>query len=133
MNREPPLVEKKLPIKATAKILSKKHHAWVVEKKGSKKLVGVITEKDFLEILSPIPNMIYTVGVIEPKSLLHGKFERAEDIMVKNVVKCHPKMTVEEALRLMERHKLRRLAVTENNNIVGELTISDLINSYTSR
>jgi len=47
MNRNPSLIEKNASIYAVAKKVGmKRRHVWVVERKDSKKLVGVITEKD---------------------------------------------------------------------------------------
>jgi len=133
MNRNPPLVEKNASIHAVAKkITMKKRHVWVVERKDSRKIVGLITEKDLLEIVSPLPSRSYTVGIIRPKSLHHTEFEKAEDIMAKPVIKCHPKTTMEEALRLMANHRVRRLAVTENDEIIGELSLTNVIHIYFS-
>jgi len=133
MNCNPPLIEKDASIYAVArKVGMKRRHVWVVEGKDSKKLVGVITEKDLLDIVSPLPLRSYTIGVIRPKSLQHTEFEKAEDIMAKPVIKCHPKMTIEEALHLMVNHRIRRLAVTENDEIIGELSLTNVLHTYFS-
>lgn len=132
MNRDPPLVERNTPICEVAKMVSKENHAWVVEGKDSKKLVGVITETDLLDIVSPLPSRSYTIGVISPRSLHHTELEKAEDIMAKPVIRCHPETTIEEALSLMTSHRLRRLAVTENDEILGELSLNIMIDAYFS-
>jgi CBS domain-containing protein len=133
MNRNPPLVEKDASIHAVAKKVSmKRRHVWVVEGKDSRKLVGVITEKDLLDVISPLPKKCYAIGVIRPRSLRHTELEKAEDIMAKPVIKCCLKTTVEEALRLMMSHKIRRLAVTENDEILGELSLTNVIHAYFS-
>jgi len=133
MNRNPPLIEKSASICTVAKKVGmKRRHVWVVEGKDSRKLVGVITEKDLLEIISPLPERSYTVGVIKPKSLRHAEFEKAEEIMAKSVIKCHPKAAMSEVLRLMTRHRVRRLAVTENDEIIGELSLTSVIHIYFS-
>lgn len=133
MNSNPPLIEKSASIYAVAKKVGmKRRHVWVVEGKDSRKLVGVITEKDLLDVISPLPHRSYAIGVIRPKSLHHTEFERAEDIMAKPVIRCHPQTTVEEALQLMVRHGVRRLAVTENDEILGELSLTNVIHAYFS-
>jgi CBS domain-containing protein len=132
MNRDPPLVEQSASICEVAKIVVKESHAWVVERKDSRKIVGFITEKDLLDIVSPLPSRSYAVGVIRPRSLRHTEFEKAEDIMAKPVIKCRPKATMEEALRLMANHRVRRLAVTENDEIIGELSLNIVISIYFS-
>jgi CBS domain-containing protein len=132
MNRNPPLIEQSASICEVAKIVVKESHAWVIERKDSRKIVGFITEKDLLDIVSPLPSRSYTVGVIRPKSLRHTEFEKAEEIMAKPVIKCHPKATIEEALHLMANHRVRRLAVTENDEIIGELSLNIVISIYFS-
>lgn len=133
MNSNPPLIGKSASIYAAAnKVCMKRRHVWVVEGKDSRKLVGVITEKDLLDVISPLPLRSYTIGLIRPKSLHHTEFEKAEDIMAKPVIRCHPQTTVEEALRLMGRHGVRRLAVTENDEILGELSLTNVIHAYFS-
>lgn len=132
MNRVPPLVEQEAPIGGVAEIVCQENHVWVVERKDSRKMVGVITEKDLLDIVSPLPLKSYTIGIIRPKSLHHIEFETAGDIMTKPVIKCHATATLEEALRLMTKHRIRRLAVTENDEIIGELSLKIVISTYFS-
>ncbi|HUS04282.1 MAG TPA: CBS domain-containing protein [Dehalococcoidia bacterium] len=133
MNCNPPLIEKSASIYAVAKKVGmKRRHVWVVEGKDSRKLVGVITEKDLLDVISPLPFRSYTIGVISPRCLHHTELEKAEDIMAGPVIKCHPKTTIEEALRLMVNHRIRRLAVTENDEIIGELSLTNVIHAYFS-
>jgi len=132
MNRVPPLIEQVAPIGEVAKIVCQENHVWVVGRKDSKRIVGVVTEKDLLDIVSPLPLKSYTIGVITPKSLHHIEFETAGDIMTKPVIKCHPAATLEEALRLMTKHRIRRLAVTENDEIIGELSLKIVISTYFS-
>ena len=130
MNRNPPLVEQNAAIRETAQKVCEERHVWVVEGKDSRKVVGIITEKDLLDVVSPLPLKSHTVGVIAPKSLHHTEFETAGDIMSKPVVKCHPKARMEEALRLMAKHRVRRLAVAEDDEIIGELSLHVVITTY---
>ena len=51
---ELPLIEKDASIDRVLSILTKSDHVWVVESKGSKKLVGIITEHDILDIFPPV-------------------------------------------------------------------------------
>jgi CBS domain-containing protein len=95
-------------------------------------MVGVITEKDLLDIVSSLPLKSYTIGVIRPKSLQHTEFETMGDLMTKPVIKCHPTTTLEEVLRLMTKHRIRRLAVTENDEIIGELSLRIVTSIYFS-
>lgn len=130
MNHDPPLIGKDSPICEVADIICKESHVWVVEGEDSRKIVGFITEKDLLEIISPLPKKSYTIGVIRPKSLRHTEFDKAEDVMTRPVIKCHPRTTVEEALNIMAGHRVRRLAVTENGEIIGEVSLNIMISTY---
>jgi CBS domain-containing protein len=133
MEWEVPVIEKSAPIGDLAKILRSKHHVWVVDEPGSKKLVGIITEKEFLEVMSPLPARSWVVGVIKPRSFYHAKFENAGDLMVKHLVICNPNQSIEEVLTLMSHHKLRRLAVIEGDKLIGEVTLSALISAYITK
>jgi CBS domain-containing protein len=133
MEWEVPVIEKSAPLGIVAKILRSRHHVWVVAEPESKKLVGIITEKEFLEVMSPLPARSWVVGVIKPKSWHHAKFERAEDLMVKHLVTCNQNQSIEEVLTLMSHHKLRRLAVIEEDELIGEVTLSALISAYTAK
>ena len=132
MNHNPPLVEKNAHIREVVQKVCQERHVWVVEGKDGRKIVGIITEKDLLDVVSPLPLRSYTTGVITPKSLHHTEFEKASDIMAQPVVKCHPKATIEDALRLMAKHRVRRLAVTENDEIMGEFTLHIVVTAYFS-
>ncbi len=130
MNRNPPLIDKNSSIHEVADIVCKENHVWVVEGKDSRKIVGFITEKDLLDIISPLPEKSYAIAVIRPKSLRHSEFEKAEDIMTRPVIKCHLQTTAEEALELMADHRVRRLAVTDNEEIIGEVSLNIMIDAY---
>lgn len=131
MDKNPPLIAKTATIRMVAKkVCQKRRHVWVVEQKDSRKLVGVITEKDLLDIVSPISRKTYMIGVMNPMSLQHKESYTAEDIMAKPVRKCSPDTTVEEVLLLMKDCRIRRLAVTEGDEIVGELSLNNVIKSY---
>jgi len=132
MNRNPPMVEKDASIREIVPKVCKERHVWVVDRKGSREIVGIITEKDLLDVVSPLPLKCHIVGVITPASLRHAHFEKAEDIMAKPVLKCHPDTKMEEALRFMANNRVRRLAVTENDEIIGELTANIVITTYFS-
>jgi len=131
MDNNPPLITRMASIRTVAKkVCQKRRHVWVVEQKDSRKLVGVITEKDLLDIVSPISRKTHIVGMMNPMSLRHGELYNAEDIMAKPVRKCSPDTTIEEVLLLMKDCRIRRLAITEGEEIVGELSLSAVIKAY---
>ncbi len=78
------------------------------------KLVGILTERDYTR-----------------KVALKGKFSKqtaVKEILSGQVVHVGPGSTVEECLRLMTDHRVRHLPVLEGDNIVGIVSIGDLVN-----
>jgi CBS domain-containing protein len=132
MNSAPPVVEKTASLCKVARILRRHSHVWVVEEKepGTQTLLGIVTEKDFLELLNPLPERMYTTGMLRPKSLYHGEMSTAEEFMVSPVISCGPRNTVAEALEKLWERRIRHLAVTENNRLVGELSMKGIIAAY---
>ncbi|MFW6150272.1 MAG: cyclic nucleotide-binding/CBS domain-containing protein [Chloroflexota bacterium] len=130
MDPDPPLVPRDAPLSEVGELVSFNGHVWVVEDRESKRLVGVISEKDLLDIMAPIPDKSHTVGRIELRSLHHTELSKAELIMSKPVVSCGPQATVEEALGVLCRHQIRRLAVVEGGEIVGQVCLRALIRGY---
>jgi CBS domain-containing protein len=79
------------------------------------KLVGIISERDYAR-----------------KVILKGKSSHkilVKDIMTYNVITVSPTHTVQESLKLMSDKHLRHLPVVENNQLIGIVTIGDLVNA----
>ena len=123
-----PILPKDASIEDVLSIMSARRHVWIVDKKGSKKVIGIITEKDLLDILAPKRIQPYVIGGIDLTSLLLGNVRKAEDIMCKKLIVAHPNDTIEDALDKMRSFRLRRLpVVNEKGELMGELTIKSLI------
>mgnify|MGYP001008696115 CR=1 FL=1 len=132
MNQEPPVIEKTASLCKVARLLRRHSHVWVVEEqeKGVRTLLGIVTEKDFLELLNPLPDRMYATGVFRPKSLYHGDMSTAEEFMVSPAISCRPGSTVAQALELLWERRIRHLAVVEDNRLVGELSMKGIIAAY---
>jgi len=127
--RDVPLIEKDAPVDRVLDILTKKTHVWVTESKESKKIVGVITEHDVLSILSP-RRAPYAFGLPDLRGLHWGT---AESVMNRRLIKCGPNDTIRNVLTKMMEHEIRRLPVTERNNIiVGEIRLFHIIKRYSA-
>jgi len=81
---------------------------------GKEKVVGIVTERDFLECFARF-------GKGESKKL------KVKDIMSKNVITITPDALLEDAAALMTRHKVKRLPVVKDGLLVGIITASDVI------
>jgi len=75
-------------------------------------LVGMLTSSDILKSIA---------GGADPESTLAG------DVMSKKVVTIDPDKTIEDAVSLMLKNRIKKLPVTEGKKLVGIITTSDII------
>ena len=126
-----PLIEKDAPIVNVLSILDGKSHVWVVNNLKDKELVGIITRHDVLFALAP-PREYYSFFSVPEYCCHYGTEGIAEDIMKKDPIKCNKKEKIVNVLQKMIRHRIRRLAVVNNEIIIGEITLRYLIHKYYS-
>jgi len=122
------IIQQDTPIETVLSILDGRSHVWVVENLNNKHLVGVVTHQDVLHILAP-PRQYYNLFSI-PKQYIHGTCGIADDVMTQNPITCKPSETVVHVLVKMMRHHIRRIAVVENDEFLGEITLQNLIHKY---
>lgn len=125
-----PIIEENEDIHHILNILGGRNHIWVVKDKEKKELVGVITEHDVLSILAPKKFPSYVFGMPDVKSIHHGTVKTAADIMRVRLVTCNRDEKIVDVLQKMTKHRLRRLPVLEGKEIIGELTLHQLIRKY---
>lgn len=99
-------------VEECAKLMSNNHIGCVPVCDESKKIVGLVTDRDII---------LRTVGC--GKEI---KNTPVSDIMTCNVCWCEPDIDVQEAEKIMSDNQVRRLPVIENNKVVGILTLGDL-------
>lgn len=125
-----PIIEKNADISKVLALLRAKVHVWVVEDIKSRKLIGVITEHDILNTFAPKRLSAYGFGTQDLKSLYLGTAKNAESIMTTKLIKCSPKTTVKKVLDLMMVNDIRRLPVTDDDTLLGEVTFHAILLKY---
>jgi predicted transcriptional regulator len=125
-----PLLEENDDILIVLNILGGRNHIWVVNNKKEKKLVGVITEHDILTTLSPknFDSNVFSLQDFKPIQDVTVKI--AKDIMSKKVITCEKEEKIFDVLNLMKKYQLRRIPVVINKQIIGEITLHQLIRKY---
>ena len=84
--------------------------ALLVERDGA--IVGIITERDIIRICS-YEAEFYNIKVSE--------------LMTEDIVYCNVDCDIHDALKIMARHKIRHIPITDNGNVVGVISIGELI------
>jgi len=90
--------------------------ALLVLDKGT--LVGIFSERDYAR-----------------KVILKGKFSKETavgDLMTREVIYIEPKSPIEDCMALMTAKRIRHLPVLENEQLVGVVTIGDVVRQIIS-
>lgn len=77
----------------------------------NEKLVGIVTDRDL--VIKGFVNDLSSDSTIS-------------ELVTDNVVKGSKEMSVEEAVRLMSQHQIRRLPIVEDDKLVGIVSLGDL-------
>jgi CBS domain-containing protein len=92
--------------------LLNKHKIGCIIILSNDRIVGIVTERDLLQrVLEQCKNPRQT---------------RVTDIMTRKIITGTPTMDVFEATRLMFKLKVKKLPITENNRLIGIVTLTDI-------
>lgn len=95
------------------------HNVSAVLVLDGKDLVGIVTERD-------IARNVVLAGRT-------AKETAVAEIMTRNVICVRPEQTIEECMALMTERRIRHLPVIEDNELVGILSIRDLVGAVVSQ
>ena len=89
----------------------------IVENLRTKKLLGIVTDRDLvLKVLGDSH---------DPKTT------KVEDVMTHRPITCGPDDSVDEALKLMERHQVRRLPIVNQfSQLIGIISEADIATRF---
>lgn len=94
------------------KLLNKHKIGCLVIVRQDNEIVGILTERDLLE------------RVLE--KCRNPKETKVSEVMTRNVISGTPDMDLLEAARLMFKIKVKKLPITERNQLVGIITLTDI-------
>ena len=79
------------------------------------KLLGVFSERDYARKV-----------ILQDK---YSKNTKVGELMTTDIVSVEPNMTIEECMTLMTTKRVRHLPVFENDQLVGVISIGDIVNA----
>ncbi len=149
MNVRPITVQAKDTVGNASKIMKANNISGMPVLDGEK-LVGVVSESDLLKLLSvgdeegslwlPSPFEIFEVpfrDLLKWEKMQAGvenvAQKRVSEVMGRNVQEIGPDDSVEDAAKVMTKHRINRLPVTENGRLIGIITRGDIITGLGTR
>jgi CBS domain-containing protein len=98
-----------------ADLMHKNHIGCLVVAENNKDdtMVGIITERDILAWLTDASPATY--------------FQQIHVIMTRDVISCHPGVSVSDAIEQMKQHHMRHMPMVEDGKAVGMISVRDLL------
>ncbi|MCX6663187.1 MAG: CBS domain-containing protein [Euryarchaeota archaeon] len=134
INAKIPYVEKIDAIEQVFLLLGKKNHVWVVDNSTTLHVLGVITETDTIQLFAPPYTPLQSFDKPTLQSFQYGLATTAEEIMSKRPITADLNEKIIDVIAKMKQHKIKQLPVVdENERLIGEVSLSRLIQEYSKR
>lgn len=101
-----------------AQLLSARRIGAVIVSPDGKRVSGILSERDIVRELGKRGTGCLT--------------DKVEDLMTKKIVSCHRDETADEVLQKMTEGRFRHLPVVENGEMVGLISIGDVVKARLS-
>lgn len=98
--------------------MADKHIGALLVMEGNQ-IVGILTERDYARKIALLGRTSVTTLV--------------RDVMTPDVMYVHPRQTSEECMALMTQNRLRHLPVVDNGELLGLISIGDLVKDIISQ
>lgn len=125
------VVEVDLAVNEVAALMAEAQVAGVPVVNSEKRVVGVISEKDFLQRMSEetgsFMGLVATCMARKGCPALSIKGRVAEDIMSSPAVTVEPEAPLHELFSLMSEKRINRVPVLENGGLVGIVSRDDVL------
>ena len=100
-------------VKEAASVMSRHNIGSLVVVNSKKKVVGIVTERDIIE-------------KVNAKDKLASRV-RIDDIMTPKVITIDANALLDDAVYLMVKHRIKKLPVLEDNELIGIVTSTDIV------
>ena len=111
MTEEPRSIDASASVVEAARLM-REQHIGSLPVTEDERLVGMITDRDITT------RVVAESAVLETTSV--------GDVYSRDLISVEPNSDLDEALRLMARHQVRRLPVVENDRLVGMVAQADI-------
>lgn len=127
-------LEKTDDIEQVFLLLSKKNHIWVISDRATLELAGVITQSDTISLFAPVVTSLESFDKPSLQSFQYGLSTKVSEIMSTLPITATTEDKISDVISKMKQQKVKQLPVVdENNRLIGEITLTHLINEYLQR
>ncbi|MCF7862330.1 CBS domain-containing protein [Candidatus Woesearchaeota archaeon] len=115
MSRETVTIDSAETVKKAAQVMADNQKGFLPVMNKKQRVIGVLSNTDIIDKV--------VSNNIDPESIL------VSDIMTYYVIKVGPETSATEAMELMRKHRIKRLVVMDNHDLIGVISTNDLLDA----